>query len=56
LKGRVLSKEGIEKGRQGRLRYYQSHNAPNKGIPHSNNTKAMKEHWNKRKEVGEKSK
>jgi hypothetical protein len=35
LKGTVLPKEEIDGGRQDRLRYYQSHNAPNKGVPHS---------------------
>lgn len=52
-RGRKLSKDWIEKGRQGRLKYYKSHPAPNRGKPHTTETRrniseAMKIWWQRR--------
>jgi hypothetical protein len=55
LKGKKTDRTLVEKQIAGRLRYYKTHDATNKGIPHSPETrkkisKAMKEYWNSRKQ------
>jgi hypothetical protein len=54
LNGTKTPKEIVEKHRTGILRYYQNHNAPNKGVPHTLETRSkisqsMKKHWNSKK-------
>jgi len=49
-KGRKAKRELVEKQREGHLRYYQNHNAPNKGVAHTLETRrkisqSMKKHW-----------
>ena len=54
-KGQKLPEQWKENARQGRRRYFQTHSAPNKGIPHTKQTRdkikeSMKRYWdNKRK-------
>ena len=53
-KGDKLPEQWKENARQARIKYYQSHAAMNKGVPHTKNTRkkmsrAMKTFWKKRK-------
>lgn len=50
-KGIKTPEDLVERQRQGRLRYYENHAAPNKDIPHNLDTRkkislSMKRYWN----------